>query len=378
MKKLFVIVLTVVLCALMTVGCATQPTASAPVAAESAAAADASSKPAAPAESKEATKTFKIGFAQRTQDNPFFVALAAAFTEEAKAKGWEPTILDAKNNLESEIANMQAFITQGVDLILIECVDQEGSVPAVQQATAAGIPVIEIDAPLSNKSGKVTEVSCNNRGNGRLVGLYAAKSYDKDKLISSILMSGDKGNLGAQDRRVGLIAGIIEGRTGKSEKDAFTAAEAFEQELIDTGKAKSEEANFEVLGQGWAHWTADEGLTQMEDLLVANPNINCLLGENDDMLFGAMEALKAENKLEQVQIFSAADGSTKTLDIIKEGGAYKAVGQNSPSKVMSLAYKVATELLVDGKDPKSYSEFTATEPYAITAENVDASYADAF
>lgn len=384
MKKLLVVVVAIVLCTLMVVGCAAQPAASgsaAPSESASAEATTASSESAAPAASTgaDASKTFKIGFAQRTQDNPFFVALAAAFEAEAKSRGWEPTILDAKNSLEDEIANMQTFITQGVDLILIECVDQEGSVPAVQQAMAAGIPVIEIDAPLSNKSGKVTEVSCNNRGNGRLVGLYAAENcYDKDTLISAVLISGDKGNLGAQDRRVGLIAGIIQGRTGKSEEEAFTAAEAMEQELIDNGKAKSDEANFEIRGQGWAQWTAENGLTQMEDLLVANPDINCLLGENDDMLFGAMEALKAAGKLEQVQIFSAADGSTKTLDMIKEGGAYKAVGQNSPTKVMALAYQVADELLVDGKDPKSYPEFTATEPYAITPDNVDESYADAF
>jgi ribose transport system substrate-binding protein len=159
-----------------------------------------------------------------------------------------------------------------------------------------------------------------------------------------------------------------------SEDEAKAQSETFEAELINNGKARHEEANFEMLGQGWAHWTADEGLPVMEDLLVANPDINIVLGENDNMMIGAMEALKSVNKLDQVQIFAAADGQKEALALISEGSSFKATGENSPAKVAALTFKIAEEILVDGADPESYPEYSFTEAAAITPENIDQYY----
>lgn len=350
MKRFLVVVLAVVLCAALAMGAAAEPVRAAE------------------------EQSFKIGFAQKTVDNPFFLALANAIQEQGEEKGWTVSVLDAKNSLETEMANVETFISQGMDLIFLNTIDAEGSVPEVQMATAAGIPVIELDSGISPDAGVVTTVYSDNRGNGRKVGLYLTTCYGDDELISSVILSGDKGNPGGEDRRTGLFCGIIESRTGISEEEAWAEAEAFNQALTDDGKAFHEGANFEVLGQGWAHWTADDGLPAMEDLLVANPDINCVLGENDNMLIGGMEALRAVNKLEQVQLFAACDGQKEALALIQEGTAYKASGENNPVKVAAKGYEVATEILVDGADPTSYPEETLTDAVAITPENVDELY----
>lgn len=48
--------------------------------------------------------------------------------------------------------------------------------------------------------------------------------------------------------------------------------------------------HLEIRGQAYCNWLASDGLDGMEDLLVANPDINCLLSENDDMALGAQKA----------------------------------------------------------------------------------------
>lgn len=375
MKKLLVAVLTVLLCVGL-LACAPAQQEAAPAvseSAESSASASEAAEASQPAADGEG-KTFKIGFAQKTMDNPFFLALANAIQEEGEKRGWTVSVLDAKNSLETEMANMETFVSQGMDLIFLNTIDSEGAIPEVQAATAAGIPVIELDSGISPDAGVVTTVFSDNRGNGRKVGLYAATCYDEGETISSVILSGDKGNPGGEDRRMGLFCGIIEARAGLTEEEAWVEAEKFNQELTDNGKAFHEAANFEVLGQGWAHWTADDGLPAMEDLLVANPNINCVLGENDNMLIGGMEALRAVDKLEQVQMFAACDGQKEALALIQQGTSYKASGENNPNKVAELGYQIAEEILVEGKDPTSYPEESHTDAVAITPENVDELY----
>src|SRR5690606_6476789 len=129
-------------------------------------------------------------------------------------------------------------------------------------------------------------------------------------------------------RRTGLFAGILEGKLGVSEEEAWKLAEEFEEELSSKGKATNEEAKFSVVGQGWGAWTEEEGLAAAEDLITANPDLTTVLGENDQMLFGAMTALENAG-IEGVDMVAAADGAQKAFDLIKEG-KYFATGLNSP------------------------------------------------
>ncbi len=146
----------------------------------------------------------------------------------------------------------------------------------------------------------------------------------------------------------------------------------FNQELTNSGKAENTEANFVVAGQGWGSWTEEDGLAAAEDLITANPDLNCVLGENDQMLFGAMTALENAG-ISNVDLVAAADGAKRAYDLIREG-KYFATGENSPYKVAEKGIQVAKEILVDGKDMYSYDDVTLTEAFAVTAENVDEHY----
>ncbi|WP_316569168.1 substrate-binding domain-containing protein [Neobacillus sp. YIM B06451] len=314
---------------------------------------------------------FKVGFAIKTQDSPYFVSLVNAVKEYGKAEGWKVTVLDANGDTAKEAENMETLIAQGMDLIFLDSVEPDAAVPSINKAADAEIPVINLDSGVGEGAKDVTTVYSDNKQNGRLVGLaYAEKMGDEE--IKAIILSGAKGNVAGDERRTGLFAGIIEGRTGVSEEEAWKQADALDDELGKKGKATHEAAKFTLAGQGWGAWTAEKGLTAAEDLITANQDLTTVLGENDQMLFGAMTALSNAG-IEGVDIVAAADGAKEAYDLIKEG-KYFATGENSPTKVAQLGVQIAKEILVDGKDPWGYPDISLTEPAAVTQENVDEYY----
>lgn len=368
MKKVLSVLLTIVMVVTMLVGCGSKETSTGKETTTPDTAEDTKT------DASTSDKTFKVGFAQKTLENEFQTALANGLVEAGKEKGFEVTVLDAKNDIENEQTNMETFISQKYDVIFINVVDTEAATASIEAAVEAGIPVIGIDSHVADEAPVVTNISAPDRENGRVVGLYAATQYEKDETISAAILSGNKGNPGGQDRRVGEFCGIIEGRLGCSEEEAWKYAEEFEQQLTDNGKATNEEAKFEVVAQGWGNWTTDEGLPAMEDILVANGDINCLLGENDSMLIGGASAIEDAGKSDQIQIFAAADSMKEALEMIKKGSNYKASGLNNPKLVAAKGIEVAAEILIDGKDATTYDSKVTTEPVCVTIDNVDEYY----
>ena len=122
-----------------------------------------------------------------------------------------------------------------------------------------------------------------------------------------------------------------------------------EGQLVNDGKV-----SFDVVGQGWGAWAHEGGLKAMEDLLVAHPDINVVLGENDSMVLGARKALEAAGKLNDVLLVAAADGQKEALQLIKEG-QYGATGLNDPALVARTAVDIGMKALEGRCPPTSRS-----------------------
>lgn len=321
-----------------------------------------------------ADKKIKIGFSQKVLNAPFFVALAEAMKDEAAQRGWEITVLDAKQDIETEMKNIETFVAQGCDFIFINAIDPKAAVAPVNAAVEAGIPVIELDADIDPAAKVITTVQTDNAGSGRAVGMKIPSYYEEGEKISAVIISGNKGNTGGEARRVGLFWGILEQRLGISTDEAWTLANEFNQELQSKGKASNEEANFEVVGQGWGNWNSDEGLTAAEDLLVANPDINCMLSLNDGMLLGGLEAVKDAGLEDQVKLFTSNDAQKEGLKAIIDGTAYKMTGENRPLAVAAIGMQIAEDILLNGTDPESYGDVELLDPIAIDSDNATEFY----
>lgn len=376
MKKFTCILLALILVLALLAGC------SASTKQETTAPAQSETEPAAPeqkteepaAEPAESEKTFTIGFALRTTNGAYYAAIGDGVKASCEKLGWACTVLDSNNDTSKELENMESLVAAGVDLIFLDCVDPSAATASQRVADDAGIPVINLDSGVDDMSMQVTTVYSDNEQNGLAVGKYYAVTLDADYEISAILLSGNTGSIAGQQRREGLMAGIIMQRTGCTEEEAWAAADDMEAQIVSTGKAYNEAAKFTITGQGWGNWTVDEGLTAAEDLITANPDVNLVMGENDPMLMGALTALDNAGITYgtdgTVKLISAADGSKDGYNAIRDG-RIMAIGENSPVKVGMKGMEIAEQILVGGKDPASFDDITMTEAVAVTIENVD-------
>ncbi|MEI4488875.1 substrate-binding domain-containing protein [Frigidibacter sp. MR17.14] len=288
-----------------------------------------------------------VGISMFTLGAPYFAAQEAAAREAATAAGCEVRTADGQNDMIKQIGDIEDMVASGVNVLIVNPRDALGLVPAVDAATAQGVNVVAMDSALDASAHFITNVSASNEANGKLVGEWLAKQTG-GKSIKIALLSGAQGNVVGQARRMGVLAGLVEAQ------------------LTNYGHA-----GYEIVGQGWGNWATEGGLTAMEDLLTAHPEIDVVLGENDSMVIGAREALKAANRLDGVLLVAAADGQKEAYEMIRKG-EYGATGLNDPKALAELAVKIGVASLNGTQEP--LTKFTFTEPAVVTKENVDKHY----
>jgi ribose transport system substrate-binding protein len=285
-----------------------------------------------------------IGISMKTLNAPYFAAQEAAAKDQAAKAGCQVATADAQNDMGKQIGDVEDMVSKGVNLLIINAADPQGLVPAINAAAAAGVKVVAIDSTVDPKAKYITLIQSSNDQNGFQVGQWLAQST-AGKELKIALLSGEKGNVVGQERRLGVFRGLVEGQ------------------LVNGGKV-----GFAVVGQGWGGWTHEGGLKAMEDLLVAHPDINVVLGENDSMVLGARKALEAAGKANDVLLVAAADGQKEALQLIQEG-QYGATGLNDPDLIARTAVDVGMKAL-DGSLPADFPRVDLTTPSAITKDNV--------
>ena len=383
MKKMLALFLALLMTCCVFAGCAAgggsaEPSAEAPAEGTESSPAAAATEAAGEQGTKD---TFKVGFSAITLNGDFFTTMAselqqACYDEGLVASPEDVLVLNANSNTADEIANMDTFIAQGYDMIFVDSTNPDDIVPLINQANAAGAQVICIDSYV-NGGDKVTVVYSDNKQNGRKVGLAFAKEMG-DQEIYSIMLSGVKGNIAGEERRVGIMCGVLEARLGITEDEAWELAYQMNDELIGNGYTENTDAKFVIAGQGWGNWNIQDIMADANDLIVKTyGKLNTIFAENDQMLFGGMQAAEDAGLKEGIYYAAAADGEKKTCDYIKEGKVV-AVGENSPVQIAKLAAQTAREVLVDGKDPTSYPDTVTTDAVAVTKENVDEEYENCF
>jgi ribose transport system substrate-binding protein len=123
-----------------------------------------------------------IGASLLTQQHPFYISLAEAMTAEAKAENLRLEIAIANQDLNKQLADVEDFITKGVDVIIISPVDSTGVKSAITKAQKAGMKVITVDVPAKGVE-VISRVGTDNYTGGIKAGELMAKQV------------GDKGNV---------------------------------------------------------------------------------------------------------------------------------------------------------------------------------------
>lgn len=258
--------------------------------------------------STDAGKT--IGLAVSTLNNPFFVDLRDGAQAAADAAGYELLVVDAQDDSAKQISQIEDLITKQVAVLLINPCDSDAIVTAVEAANKANIPVITVDRSASG--GKVAaHVASDNVAGGKMAG---------DLIVE---LTGGKGNIAELEGVPGASAARDRGQGFHEAVDGQSGLKVVAKQPADFDRAK--------------------GLTVMENILQANPDIVAVFAHNDEMALGALEAIAAANKQAQIKVvgFDATDDAVKA---VQEGRMAATVAQK-PKDIGRIGVETAAKLM---------------------------------
>lgn len=272
----------------------------------------------------------RIALSVSTLDNPYFVDLRDGAQNAADEAGYELIVGDAQDDASQQQDDIENYATQQVDAILVNPVDSEAVVPAVEQANNQDIPVVALDREPEGGELATTIVSDNAEG-GRLAGEELIETVGEGQIAQ---LEGTPGVSSTRERGGGF------------------------QEVVD------EQEDVELVASQSADYDRDEGLDVTENFLQANPDVEGIFAQNDEMALGAVQALEEEAGGEIAIVgFDATDDG---LEAIQEGQMTATVAQN-PTRIGRLGVENAIST-VDGE---SVEEEIPVEVELVNEDNVD-------
>lgn len=240
----------------------------------------------------ELTK-LKIGFSQSEKEaNPFRITETQSLKDEAAKRGITLETTNAQSQLPKQIADIQSLLSQGVQALVVAPLNSTGLEPALAAARAKGVPVIAIDRALANAAvckDYLTTIVSDFVDQGKRAGEAMAKATGGNANVAILL--GTSGNNVTTERTQGF-------------KDYIT----------------SNSPGLKVVAEQTGEFQREKGKTVTEQLIQANPGINAIYAENDEMALGAVVALKAAGKKpgQDVKIVTV-DGTREAVQGVANG-----------------------------------------------------------
>ena len=253
----------------------------------------------------------KIGVTLMDFSTEFGLGLKDYMTAKADAMGdVELTVVDAGGDAAKQLQQVETFISQKVDAIIMQPQEQEACSPAIDKAKAAGIPIINCN------SLTITEpdayVGSNDSESAEIAMTYIAKQL------------GGKGNVLMMHGHPGQTAEVK-----RTEGAMDILAQNPDMTLLD---------------EQTADWDRAEAMTLMENWIQAyGDQINAVFCQNDEMALGALNALVQAGKKDNVLVVGV-DAIDDALQSVKDGKMDATVYQDCKGQAegaIEAAYKLA-------------------------------------
>jgi len=209
-----------------------------------------------PGEQQQYTLAYSASFLS----HEFYQRALQGMELEAASWGVELLVADSNNDVSSQVAHMETFISQKVDALIVSAVDPNAIVGLVERAVAEGIIVVSDGQPIGG--GESTVVGNDWHHNGQMLGEWLVEEVKARGIDANILIVGLP--------TLPIIADLERGFT----------------EVVEKGGIASKIIS--VDGDGMM----EQSLVRATDALTANPDINVIFGINDDSALGAIQAAK--------------------------------------------------------------------------------------
>jgi ribose transport system substrate-binding protein len=253
-----------------------------------------------------------IGLSLSTLDNPFFVTLRDGAQQAAADLGLELLVTDARDSVSTQVNDIEDLIQRGVQVLIINPTDSAAVVPVVMAANAAGIPVIAVDRGIDGGTIAYFIASDNVAGGASAAEFICEQLGGTGPVVE---LEGIAGTSAARERGLGFNTFMRESCPGIT-----------------------------IVARQTANFNRAEGLTVMENILVAQPQIAAVFAHNDEMALGALEAIEASGRDILVVGFDATDDAVAAV----QAGRMAATVAQLPAMLGAQAVEAAAEIIASG------------------------------
>ena len=267
-----------------------------------------------------------VGLSLSTLNNPFFVTLSDGAEAKAKELGVDLIVVDAGDDSAKQTSDIEDLISKNIAVLIVNPVDSDAVAPAVEDAIEKGIKVIAVDRVVNG-----VDVDCSIASDN-----VAGAKMAADYLVE---LAGE-----------GAKTAELEGVNGASA-------------TIDRGEGFHSVADekLDVVASQTANFNRAEGMTVMENMLQANPDIQCVFAHNDEMALGAIEAIG-----DKEIIVAGFDATDDAIEAVKEGTMAATVAQQ-PDLMGATAVETATKLMAG----ETVEKTLPVEVSLITKDNAE-------
>lgn len=268
--------------------------------------------PAATTAPQPQAKQRKIAYVAWNMNNPWSVTLRDSIKKQVESHGDIFVESDPSGDPAKQVPQIETFVGQEVDGILLTPTSASAVLPAIQAADQKGIPVVIVGAGAEAGAWKAAILTGNVEG-GKQIGEYIVKRLNGK---GKVLTTNVPGIQDADERERGWM-------------EAFKGTEI---QVLDT----------QVGG------TVEAGTKAMENWLQKyGQDINAVVGVNDPTALGALTAIE-EAKLQDKIFVVGVDGSDEAIAAMKACRSFGGTAQQQPAKMGELATQTLYQIF-DGK-----------------------------
>lgn len=239
----------------------------------------------------------RIGVSMSSFDDNYLTTVRQDLAAKAKADGVQVQFEDANNDIVRQISQIQNFIAQNVDAVIVTPVDTASTKNIIDAAVKAKVPLVFMnrrpDQPKLPEG--VVSVTSDDKEAGRLQAEYIAKKLDGKGQVAILL--GELSNNSTHARTAGV------------------------KEVL------AKYPGIKIVDEQTGLWLRQKGMDLTSDWLTAGKPIDAILSNNDEMGIGAAMALKSGGKAGTP--VGGVDGTTDGLASIKRGDLTVSVFQDA-------------------------------------------------
>lgn len=271
----------------------------------------------------ECTETYDVAYANLATFILYFRDLEAGLADFGAANCWNFQAADAAYVIEDQVAQLEDFVTQGVDLIIASPGDRQALTPAYQVAADAGIPILSTGDRVEDESLEIGFIGTDWGAEGTAQTQWMIDQMGGEGTLARI------GGPGASE--------YVEKR-----KEGFEATMAANPGIEV------------VFNQSADSFTQEEGLRLAQDALTANPDLDAIWADSDALALGAAQAV-TEAGIDHADILvTGTDGEPLAFDQIRDGTGVDATIALRGYQWGTFTAEVAHRYLTTGSTDEGY------------------------